>query len=309
MVTRNRAHCFTWNNYPATYATVLGGLDCRYVVAGEERAPGTGTPHLQGYVVWNNPKSLAAVRGLLVGCHIIVANGNHQQNDRYCRKTRDVDDDPNDVVYSRGDLPASPADRGDAERNRWENAWDAAKEGRIDDVPADIRVRQYSTLRRIERDFMPDMERLGGPCGLWIWGLAGCGKTRAVLDQIPNAFPKPRNQWWDGYQREPVVLVDDVDRFDVKLGGKFKHWADCYPFIGEVKGGSIKIRPRKLIVTSQYRIEEIWEDAETRQALLRRFVVVEKIIDQNIIIELCVTCTVHMHRRSRGNNRLRHSRP
>ena len=133
---------------------------------------------------------------------------------------------------------------------------------------------------------MPPVERLGGPCGLWIFGLAGCGKTKSVLDQIPNAFPKPRNQWWDGYQREEVVLVDDVDRFDVKLGGRFKHWADAYPFIGEVKGGSIKIRPKQLIVTSQYRIEEIWEDQETREALLRRFIVVEKIIGQEIIINL-----------------------
>lgn len=133
---------------------------------------------------------------------------------------------------------------------------------------------------------MPAVERLGGPCGLWIFGLAGCGKTRAVLDQIPNAFPKPRNQWWDGYQREEVVLVDDVDKFDVKLGGRFKHWADAYPFIGEVKGGSIKIRPKQLIVTSQYRIEEIWTDEETRDALLRRFIIVEKIIGQEIIINL-----------------------
>lgn len=285
-MSRNRAHLFTWNNYPATYADVLGGLDCRYIVAGEELAPVTRTPHLQGYVVWRNPKSIAAVRGLLVGCHITVARGNHGQNDRYCRKTRPEDGDPNGVVYSRGDLPADPADRGAVEKLRWEDAWTAAKEGRIEDIPGDIRVRQYSTLRRIERDYMPAVERLRGPCGTWIWGAAGSGKTRAVLDQIPDAFPKPRNQWWDGYQREPIVLVDDVDRFNVKLGGFFKHWADAYPFIGEIKGGSIKIRPQRIIVTSQYKIEEIWDDQETRQALLRRFVVIEKIIGQDIILAL-----------------------
>lgn len=284
MAPRNRAHCFTWNNYPATYADVLGGLDCRYVVAGEELAPNTGTPHLQGYVVWKNGKSESAVRRILVGCHITVARGNHRQNDSYCRKTRDEDEHPNGVIYARGDLPADPADRGDAEANRWEDAWDAAKSGRIDDIPADIRVRQYGTLRRIERDFMPEMERLAGPCGTWIWGIAGCGKTKAVLDQFPDAYPKPRNQWWDGYQREEIVLLDDVDRFDVKLGGKLKHWADSYPFIGEIKGGSVKIRPKRLIVTSQYRIEDIWNDTETREALMRRFVVVEKVQGQNIIV-------------------------
>lgn len=284
MAARNRAHCFTWNNYPASYATDLDRIRCRFIVAGEELAPDTGTPHLQGYVVWKDSKSVAAVRGILRGCHITVARGNHSQNDRYCRKTRDVDGEPNGTVYSRGDLPTDPADRGAAEKLRWQVAWDLAKSGRIEDIDADIRVRMYGGLRRIERDYMPPMGRLDGPCGLWIWGDSGCGKTKSVADQVPDAFPKPRNQWWDGYQREENVLLDDVDKFDVKLGGKLKHWADSFPFIGEVKGGSVKIRPKRIIVTSQYRIEDIWEDKETREALLRRFVVVEKKLGQNIII-------------------------
>jgi len=58
-------------------------------------------------------------------------------------------------------------------------------------IPADIRVRQYSTLLKIQRDYMPPMERLRGPCGTWIWGAAGSGKTRSVLDQIPDLYPKP----------------------------------------------------------------------------------------------------------------------
>ena len=218
------------------------------------------------------------------GCHVEGGNGTAHQADQYCRKTREVDNAPNEVVYSRGTLPLLPSEKGAVEKLRWEETWAAAKEGRIEDIPADIRIRQYSAIRRIERDFMPPVDRLAGPCGVWIVGPAGCGKTRAVLDQFPEAYPKPRNQWWDGYQREPIVLLDDVDKFDVRLGGNLKHWADAYPFIGEVKGGSQKIRPERLIVTSQYRIEDIWFDEETRQALLRRFVVIEKEVGQNIIL-------------------------
>ena len=281
---RSRGYCFTWNNYPGDYRSKLDALPARYVVAGEELAPETGTPHLQGYVVWRDSKSLTACVALLPGCHITPARGTHGQNDRYCRKTRDSDASPNVVCYSRGILPKDPADKGAAEKARWQTAWDLAKIGDIENIAPDIRLRQYSTIRRIERDFMPDMQRLDSTCGTWIYGEAGTGKTRSVLDQFPDAFPKPRNQWWDGYQRQDVVLVDDVDKYDVRLGGHFKHWADAYPFIAEIKGGSQKLRPKRLIVTSQYRIEDIWEDPETRVALLRRFVVIQKEIGQNIIL-------------------------
>lgn len=131
---------------------------------------------------------------------------------------------------------------------------------------------------------MPQMERLAQPCGIWIYGESGAGKSRTCLDAYPNLYPKPRNIWWDGYQNEPVVLLDDLDRFDIKLGGLLKHWADCYPFIGEAKGYSRKIRPTKFFVTSQYKIEDIWMDEATRDALRRRFHVIEKVRGQGIII-------------------------
>lgn len=123
---------------------------------------------------------------------------------------------------------------------------------------------------------MPKVAPLPSVCGIWIYGLSGSGKTRAVLSLYPDCYIKPRNVWWDGYQSEEVVLVDDMDVFDKALGGKLKHWADFSPFIGETKGSSSRIRPFKLIVTSQYRISEIWEDEQTREALGRRFTVFEK---------------------------------
>lgn len=131
---------------------------------------------------------------------------------------------------------------------------------------------------------MRPVEPLDSVCGTWIFGLSGCGKTRAVLAAYPGAYIKPRNNWWDGYNNEPVVLIDDVDIFDKALGGKLKHWADFCPFIGESKGSSMRIRPQKVIVTSQYKIEQIWEDQETRDALNRRFIVIEKVKGQEILI-------------------------
>jgi len=281
---RGRAWCFTWNNYPDDYRLLLDGIECRYIVAGEELAPNTGTPHIQGYIYFAGAKRPTAVMGLFPGCHLSNARGTPTENRNYCRKTRPVDESPNAVVYERGDKPLDPDEKGALEQARYQSAWDFAKTGEIESIDADIRVRLYSSLRRIEKDFMPAVERLNAPCGIWIYGMSGAGKSRTVLDAYPDLYPKPRNNWWDGYQREEVVLLDDVDKFDVALGGKLKHWADCYPFIGENKGGSLKIRPKKLFVTSQYKIEDIWQDEETRAALFRRFKVIEKLHDQEILI-------------------------
>jgi len=226
---------------------------------------------LQGYVYFRNAKTLGAVRTLLPSCHLIRALGTSKQNQLYCSKGGDF--------IERGDPPKDDDDRGTDEINRYARSWDLAKLGKIEDIPADIRLRLYPTIKRIERDYMPRVEPLPDICGLWIYGESGTGKTRNVLSIYPGIFPKPRNIWWDGYQGEPEVLIDDFDKFDIKLGGQLKHWADFAPFIGQTKGSSIKIRPGKLIITSQYRIEEIWDDKETRDALKRRFVVLEKIKD------------------------------
>lgn len=181
-------------------------------------------------------------------------------------------------------MPLDAAAGGRMEADRWDSFWTLAKSGAVEDIDADLRVRYYSTIKRIAMDYMPRAANLDGVCGTWIWGESGCGKTRAVVSAFPECFIKPRNQWWDGYQGEEVVLVDDIDVFDKALGGKLKHWADFAPFIAEIKGGSLRIRPRRVIVTSQYPMDRIWDDRETLDALGRRFTVIEKVKDQNIIL-------------------------
>lgn len=272
---RHRSYCFTWNNYPEDISA-LAALPCRYIIYGKEVAPVTGTPHLQGYVSWAHPKSLSASRALLPGCHLSVARGTAHQNKVYCSKGGDVTE--------RGECPLDAAAGGDLERARWDDFWALAKDGKIEEIDASERIRYYTTFKKIGVDYMPRVTSLNGTCGVWIYGQSGCGKTRSVLEAHPDCYMKPRNKWWDGYQREDVVLMDDVDRFDVALGGCLKHWSDFCPFIGERKGASEKIRPLKFIVTSQFTIEQIWSDLETRDALNRRFIIVEKVIGQNIII-------------------------
>lgn len=156
-----------------------------------------------------------------------------------------------------------------------------ARSNKIADISPSKQIRYWGAINAIAVAHRKNVAALDAPCGIWIYGLSGCGKSFEARNKYPEGYPKMCNKWWDGYQYEDVVIMEDIDKFHVALGHNLKIWADQYCFIGERKGSSVSIRPRKFIVTSQYRIEDIWDDQETREALNRRFVVVNK-LDRDI---------------------------
>nr|WAE43020.1 MAG: replication associated protein [Cressdnaviricota sp.] len=274
---RSRGWVFTYNNWVPERRAAIMGLLCKYVITGEEVAPDTGTPHLQGFIYFVEAKSHQSVRTLLSGCHVEAIKGTAYQAASYCKK---------DGNYEEvGVCPLSPQEKGANEEARWTDAWEAAKRGDIENVDPRIRLTSYTTLKRIKKDFMSPPEILTATCGIWIWGESGSGKTHAVFAAYPEAYLKNASKWWDGYQGQDVAFFDDVDPSHASwIGRFFKVWADKYPFIADDKGGSLAIRPKSFIVTSQYEIDAVFLDKETRDALKRRFIVIKKEKNQNIII-------------------------
>lgn len=119
---------------------------------------------------------------------------------------------------------------------------------------------------------MPEPVSLQSLENEWIYGPTGVGKSRSVRDAHPILYPKPRNKWWDGYKNQDVVILEEVCPTDADwLAPLLKIWADHYPFIAEMKGRSIMIRPKKLIVTSNYSLEDIFTKTEDLEPLKRRF--------------------------------------
>lgn len=106
----------------------------------------------------------------------------------------------------------------------------------------------------------------------WYYGPSGSGKSRTVRALYPGFYDKEVDtNWWGGYDEQEVVLLDDLDKYHVKMSYHFKRWLDRYPFPAAIKGvDKVQIRPKKVIITSQYLPEEIWDDPATVAAIKRR---------------------------------------
>lgn len=258
---KDRRWCFTLNNYTPEEVVAINAMDCKYMVYGRELSE-SGTPHLQGYVVFNTQKRLAAMKKLNARCHWEVANGTTEQNYQYCTKQNDY--------YEQGTKPMNTKEQAKDQKEKWAAMIKAAKEGTCEEEYP----REY-TMYRYLRDLNPGpkLETLDKIDAYWYYGEPGTGKSKKARQDNPEAYEKLTNKWWDNYNHEEVVIIDDLDKNHIHMGSFLKRYADHYPFRAEFKGGSKMIRPKKIIVTSNYKIDEIWTDDEPMvRALGRRFV-------------------------------------
>ena len=167
--------------------------------------------------------------------------------------------------------------KGEMEKERWIVAVEAAQEGRFEEIPRDIYLRLLNNCHKLAVMHQKPIPNLLECCGRWVFGDSGTGKTYAVERVAPVHYKKMCNKWWDGYQGEEDVVIEDFDIVHEALGHHLKIWADIMPFIAEVKGGSMLIRPKRIFVTSNYSIEEIWGvgKEKTRIPIEERFVTSE----------------------------------
>lgn len=275
-MSQSKRFTFTLNNYTKDQQEFLSSVECQFMIIGEEVAA-SGTPHLQGYVVFKSTQRLTGAIKKLPGCHVEIAKGSTPQNITYCSKEGKF------VEY--GDRPLTAKEKGTKEKERYKHAVAAAKVGDFDEIPHDLYTRFYGTYQRMAKDYMTKPDSLPGTCGYWIHGPPGSGKSHVVVTTYPDRYIKPINKWWDGYQNEDVVHIDELDPSHATwIAPYLKKWADKYAFDAEIKGGALQLRPAKIIVTSNYSIMEMGFDAITTVALQRRFREIVKTREQDIII-------------------------
>ena len=276
-------YCFTLNNYTEEQRTppewiktiTTGGVWGREI--GDN-----GTPHIQGFMALKKKSTITGVRKHFpsgFSMHLEACKGNAQQTINYCTKGEDYE--------TWGELPSDKKqNKQESELDTLDEAYNLIKEGREEEIRGGLKIKYAYGLEKVSKKARHVPKALDKYCGLWIWGIAGAGKSRLARTFGDDLFNKPHGQWWDGYNGESIVLIDDLHIRQARgMVTHLKIWADMYPFTGMVKGSSTGIiRPSKLIITSQYSIEEMYPDPREYDAIARRFDVIHmpnKWVDQD----------------------------
>lgn len=161
----------------------------------------------------------------------------------------------------------------------WDVIKENAKRGRLDDIPSDVYVRCYKTLRQIEKDHMEPnaMERKVRV----YWGPSSMGKSRrAWYEAGMTAYPKsPTSIYWDGYQGHKHVVIDEY-RGGINISHLLR-WFDRYPVCVECKFGACILCATDVWITSNIHPRQWYPelDETTIQALLRRLEITEFVFE------------------------------
>lgn len=176
------------------------------------------------------------------------------------------------IAGTRFELGTKPIRRN--ESKDWDAIWDSACSGDIFAIPSDVRIRCYSTIKRIRADYVQPVA-LVRSCTVF-WGPTGTGKSRRAWEEAGmDCYSKdPRTKFWCGYSGQRNIVIDEF-RGGIDIAHMLR-WLDRYPVRVEVKGGSQPLMAEQYWITSNLHPENWYPelDAETRDALLRRLNVI-----------------------------------
>lgn len=257
---QSRSWIGTLNNYTEQELDEVRHIACEYLAIGFHVGEKSHLPHIHVLVQFKNPRGWPKVSNRF---HWEKRRGTVEQAVNYLNK--------NNQLEEHG---ARPQDRKDIDAV-WTEFVASIHNNTVDkDSKMYARYEGYAKRRLAELKPKKDFQGELSSKNLWISGPAGIGKSRMVRmtfdsDQI---YFKAINKWWDLYQGEQCVLIEDIDpKQSEYLAHHMKVWADRYSFGAEIKNGRMQINPLyNLIVTSQYSIEECFPGRDN-EAVRRRF--------------------------------------
>ena len=269
---QSRAFCFTLNNYTVLEQRLLEdhiNEKCYYGCYGQEIAPETGTPHLQGYLYYSNmqKRSMKTWEKCLGSnrYNIRIAKGSPTQNRTYCSKEGNF--------HEFGILPVGQNDR-------WKESVEILKEGgSVKDViiaHPQIGITCYKNLKEIRNEFAVERSSNETTALFWFYGPPGSGKSKYAKGIDPDYYKKPAGYWWDEtYHQQRVVLMDDFRPSKELPLEELLNLADYGKHTVAIKGSFRTFNSKMIIITSPQCMKETfshltWMLPENLEQLERR---------------------------------------
>lgn len=241
----------------------------RYAVWQQERGGNTNRLHYQGYIQFNSPVRMSKVKEILQcnWAHVERQRGSDAQASNYGMK----DDTRVDGPWTLGEMSTQGkrydllkvVDMVKAKRS----FADIANECPVEWIRMNKGIKEYANV--INKSSI----RLGLEIIVFV-GETGTGKTRWCYRNYPDLYrlnlgDKGVTTWWDGYEDNSVVLIDD---FAGQIPfTELLNYLDIYPLRGRIKGGFVNLNYRHVIITSNVP----WENwypwiTHMQQAALKR---------------------------------------
>lgn len=110
------------------------------------------------------------------------------------------------------------------------------------------------------------------------WGPTGTGKSFAAYNENPGAYRKIlAGKWWDGYNNEETVIFEEFDPAakNEQQIPEFLKILDRYPYRIEIKGGSMQLKAKKFIFTTNINPSGWWNGHPQVEAFHRRITKIE----------------------------------
>lgn len=260
----------TWNNPPTdAWLQVCQKAQPDYVLGQKEIAPTTGTHHLQFVLYFKKSthcNTLLKRFGTGIYCKSKAASA---AEDILAYVTKE-ESRVADSRFEWGNRPRTckSSNKGS---EKFDETLDRLKAGELKDTLSEHQVKYFGNLIKLQAFYSTSADATNVR-GLWISGPSGSGKSRLarrIAGETPF-YAKPQSKWWDLYNGEKIVILDDLDINGSCLSHHLKIWLDRYAFVGEIKGGSIRPNYERFIITSQYSPEELWSDQAVVDAIRRR---------------------------------------
>lgn len=262
----SRRWCFTlFDGYANPGSALLAALklkvgeDLPFVKAvwQEEECPDSKKLHIQGFLVCKNSSKRVTVKSLIgsSSVHLESSRGSDLENYAYCTK---METRTGKFIFEYGDFIKGQGRRSDLDKVR-----DLFKDGKSFE---DIVENNFATLVKYHKGLQFAKSLFSSKeCGdqFWrrvivLWGRTGSGKScwarqfcshfgYSIYNKPPGRDSGP--QWFDGYDGEDVLLLDDFEGNQVPFR-ELLVWLDVYKHRVQIKGGMIVARWHTVIITS-----------------------------------------------------------